>query len=305
VTRKGRLALALATIPAAAILVWLVRNRDPAGDIPPRPTANASRSQEAGDRKSAVPDASDRPRPSADVPANDAVDAALADFERAFQAASEDELDLVAATRLPDIVRRDPRKAARFAELQPASPRRYLLIRHLARFWGERDSQGALAWAEALPDSQESGLATRAVCLAISHTDPAAAVRSCAEIAAEGDADFQGIFQAWAHADASSAGEWLAAQPANARLEKLRQRYVHVIAMTDPLDALRLAQEGISIPADRDEAVLSILHQWALRQPQAARDWATNRAPAHLEARALAELEGIGSYSASPQAFGR
>jgi hypothetical protein len=47
------------------------------------------------------------------------------------------------------------------------------------------------------------------------------------------------------------------------------------------------------------------VHQWALREPQAAWNWATNHAPDHLEARALAELEGLNSYSVGPQGPGR
>jgi hypothetical protein len=83
-------------------------------------------------------------------------------------------------------------------------------------------------------------------------------------------------------------------------VEKLRLRYVHVLARSDPAQALRMAQDGFTAVADRDEAMLSVLHQWALREPNAARDWAANQAPDHLEARALAEIDGLESYAARP-----
>jgi len=156
-----------------------------------------------------------------------------------------------------------------------------------------------LAWAQALPEPQERNLARRAVCLSLSQTNPAAAVERWAENDAEGEADFQGIFQAWAESDPASAGEWLDAQPVNARLGRLRQRYVHVLAKTNPQEALRMTEERFTVPADRDEAVLAVLHQWGLQNPNAARDWVGSYAPDELKARALAEIEGLESYATS------
>jgi hypothetical protein len=45
--------------------------------------------------------------------------------------------------------------------------------------------------------------------------------------------------------------------------------------------------------------VLAVLHQWGLQDPTAARDWAGNDAPDELKARALAEIEGLESYTGS------
>jgi hypothetical protein len=133
----------------------------------------------------------------------------------------------------------------------------------------------------------------------LSRSNAAAAVERCAENDAEGEADFQGMFQTWAQSDPASAGRWLAAQPASESLAKLRQRYVHVLAKTNPLEALRMTQEGFAVPAEKDEAILTVLHQWGLQNPDAARDWVGNYAPDDFKARALAEIEGIESYAAS------
>jgi hypothetical protein len=242
---------------------------------------------------------STRDTPRANIEGDVAVDASLRDFEQVFEAASEEERDLIAAERLADLVRRDPRRAARFIELQSPSNRREVLIRHFSRLWGESDPEAALAWAQALPEAKESNLARRAVCLSLSQTNPAAAVERCAENDAESEADFQGIFQAWAQSDPAAAGEWLDAQPASARLDRLRQRYVHVLAKTNPREALRMTEDGFTVPADRDEAVLAVLHQWGLQDPNAARDWVGSYAADELKARALAEIEGLESYAVS------
>jgi hypothetical protein len=298
--RRRLVALALVAIPAAVILVGAVLDRHtPRTLAPPRSLVSASQPIEAASTPLIQLSASTRDASLVNIERDDAVDAALGEFERAFQAASEDELDLIAAERLRDIVRRDPRKTARFIELQSPSQRREVLIRHFSRIWGESDTEAALAWAQALPDAHESNLARRAVCLSLSQTNPAAAVERCAENDAEGQADLQGIFQAWAESDPTSAGEWLDAQPASARLDRLRQRYVHVLAKTNPRKALRMTEEGFTVPADRDEAVVAVLHQWGLQDPNAARDWVGSYAADELKARALAEIEGIESYAVS------
>ena len=287
----------MASCLAAAVLAAAVLDQQaPRTLASPPSTVSVTRSIEAASTQPASLGASTHDTPLVNIERNDTVDAALRDFERAFQAAPEEELDLIAAARLADFVRQDPRKAARFIEVQSPSKRREVLIRHFARLWGENDAEAALAWARSLPHDRESNLARRAVCLSLSQTNPAAAVERCAENDVEGEADFQGIFQAWAQSDAAAAGEWLDAQPASARLDRLRQRYVHVLAKVNPREALRLTEEGFTVPADRNEAMLSVLYQWCLQDPNAARDWAVSHAPDELRARALAEIEGLESY---------
>jgi hypothetical protein len=292
--------VALASVGlSAAILIGVVLDQDTPRTIASPLPVSASPPKEAASTQPIPLSAPTRDTSLAIIEGDGAVDAALGDFERTLQAASEEELDLIAAARLPDIVRRDPHKAARFIELQPPSKQREVLIRHFSRIWGESDAESALAWAQALPYTQESNLARRAVCLSMSQTNPAAAVERCAENDVEGEADFQGIFQAWAQSDPASASKWLAAQPASARVDRLRQRYVHVLAKTNPREALRMTQEAFTVPAVRNEAVLAVLHQWGLQDPRAAREWAGNYAPDDLKARALAEIDGLESYAAN------
>jgi hypothetical protein len=229
------------------------------------------------------------------------VGAALGELERALQEATDGDLDLVVAARLPEIVRRDPRKAERFIELQASSRQREALVRHFARLWGESDAEGAFAWAQSLPDAQESDMARGAVCLSLGRANPSAAVKRCADYGADpaGDAVLQGIIQAWVESEPGAASEWLAAQPASARLDQLRHRQIFVLAKTNPLEALGVAQQAFSGQAARDEAVLAVLHQWGLHDPTAARDWAVRSAPEDFRARAVAEIDGLENYPGS------
>jgi hypothetical protein len=297
--RRFLVALGLAAILAGAA-VKVMDDRDiPRNSDAPLSTVNTSWQFETARSQQAPLRESMRDARSFHAEQDGTVGATLEDFESAFHATSEEELDLFAAARLPDLVRRDPHKVARFVELEPSSKQREVLVRHVSRLWGESDAEGAFAWAEDLPDSQERDLAGRAICLSLAQTNPSDAVNRCAWIVADaaGEADFQGVFQAWVQSDPVSASEWLDAQPASARVDKLRQRQVHVLAQTKPLTALRLTQDGFTSPSVRDEAVLAVLHQWALQDPDAARDWAANYAPVELRPRAISEIEGLESYS--------
>lgn len=267
----------------------------------PRPLVSVSRPLESSGPQAEWPSALTADMPRTNPGSEFGIDAALADLERALQAAPDEDLDLIVAARLPEIVQRSARKAARFIELQPSSKQREALVRHFSRLWGENDAEGAFAWAQSLPDTQESVLASRAVCLSLSRTNPSAAVERCGDFSDDpmGDAAFQGIFQAWVQSDVSAASEWLAAQPASPRLDRLRQRHVLVLAKASPLAALGVVQQGFAAQADKDEAVITVLHQWGLQDPIAARDWVHNSAPQELKARALAEIDGIENYGAS------
>lgn len=294
--RRHLVALALAMGVAAAI-VAIVRERNAADEPLSAPASVPSRTGETPGGAAPVRGGPIGETPHPAIRTDEDAAAALAKFDLEFQSSSAEEWDLLAAAQLPDIVRRDPGLAARLLELEFSAKRRDVLIRHLSRVWGEVDVEGALAWAQALPDAHERAVARRAICLAQSRTDPAAAVRNCANDA-EAAAELQGVFQTWAASDVASAGEWLAAQPANAGTEKLRLRYVQVLSRTDPREALRIAQENFAGDPDRDEAMIAVVHQWAIREPRAAWDWATNQAPDHLRSRVFAEIEGLEDYVA-------
>jgi hypothetical protein len=148
----------------------------------------------------------------ANIEINDDFDLALDDFERALQAASDVEPDLIAAARLRAEERAQDRVPYRTA----------------ASFW--------------VPGHAD--------------TTPVAPM-----------------------AELRAAGTWLNAQPASARLDTLRHRYIYVLAKTDAQQALLMTREVITVPEARDEAILTILHQWALQDVYAARQWVENEAP--------------------------
>ena len=67
----------------------------------------------------------------------------------------------------------------------------------------------------------------------------------------------------------------------------------HRNAAPRPLAGARLAVADISPGPARDEAMISVLHQWALRDPETAKAWADSFRDDKLKTRALAEIQGL------------
>ncbi|MBW8780270.1 MAG: hypothetical protein JF599_00050 [Verrucomicrobia bacterium] len=71
-------------------------------------------------------------------------------------------------------------------------------------------------------------------------------------------------------------------------------RPAHRVPVTaDPLAAARLAVTDIFPGRARDEAMISVLHQWTLRDPETAKAWADSFRDDRLKTRALAETQGV------------
>ncbi|HUQ71636.1 MAG TPA: hypothetical protein VM165_19060, partial [Planctomycetaceae bacterium] len=192
--RRTLIALASLAGFAATGLAGFVLDRDEESPLPARPSPAVVAPP--------VQAASPRPTPRlvTGTPSrtaregSDDIEAMVGDFERTYQQAADEDLDLLAATRLPGLVQRDPRRVARLIELQPSSKQRRILVRHFSRLWGENDAESAMSWAQALPDAEDSKIARRAACLSLSQTNPAAGIQRCVENDADGEADSQGMF---------------------------------------------------------------------------------------------------------------
>lgn len=66
-----------------------------------------------------------------------------------------------------------------------------------------------------------------------------------------------------------------------------------VRAQTDPVAAASLAVKDVSAGPARDEALMSVIYQWALKDPQRAGLWVQSFPDEPLRKRASAEIAGI------------
>ena len=132
-------------------------------------------------------------------------------------------------------------------------------------------------------------------CLALAERDPLAAMEmALANHLQKVDSGLlTSLVTQWAIHDFDGAHAWIKTQEIGAWRNDMVARLAYMRAQTDPLAAARLAVADISLGRARDEAMISVLHQWALRDPEAAKAWADSFPNDILKNRALAEIQGI------------
>jgi hypothetical protein len=101
------------------------------------------------------------------------------------------------------------------------------------------------------------------------------------------------LAQQWATADISAAREWTSLQPRGEVRSELVSRIGFVMSQDDPPAAAGYVLEELDAGEAQTEAVISVLHQWALKDPTAAGSWAGTFPAGALRERALQELAGI------------
>lgn len=201
-------------------------------------------------------------------------------------------------SHLAALVRADPEAAARFAEANEDAATRGMILHRVARLWAERDASAALAWAAALTNAGERDALVTDVCLQLAESDPAAAVRTLSDHIT-GDKPHGGLealAQRWAESDFQAARAWALSRPGDTRRDRIVARIAYQQAQDSPLEAATLAANEIPEGKTQAEAVLAVLHQWALRDLAAAEEWVEGFPEGDLQTRAVNEIEGIARF---------
>ena len=191
--------------------------------------------------------------------------------------------------------------AAEEARVIAAPGLREEMTRRAVQAWAERDPAGALAWAGELPDRGESEISMMQVCAQVAESDPESAIRlAIGQHLDEAPGDLLGNLTAgWAARDLSGACEWVSDQAEGELRDKLMERIVFEYAKADPARAARLVTEQMRSGESQDEAAVSVLHQWARVDPDAARAWVEVFPDGDLRARVTRELAAVASYGSS------
>lgn len=153
----------------------------------------------------------------------------------------------------------------------------------------------ALEYISKMPEGTERDDAVQAVCYGVAQKDPAQAIATARELQVSTSVS-DNIVQQWAGSDMKSALAWVATQPAGEDRDEMVHRIVLVLAPSDPSDAAGLVLEQIPPGSAQDEAVMTVLNQWAYKDFAAAVRWVENFPDGPLRTRAVAELEGIHQY---------
>jgi len=140
-------------------------------------------------------------------------------------------------------------------------------------------------------------------CLAIAERDPLAAMEmAAAKQLHEIDSGLAAsLIALWAAQDFDHAYEWTKAQESGAWRDDMLARLAYVRAKADPVAAARLVATDISAGSAQDEAVISVIHQWALQDTRGAGLWAQSLPDETLRQRASVEIAGLAAAPSPAQ----
>ena len=195
---------------------------------------------------------------------------------------------------LPDLIGTDIVKAAeRVATLEPWASADDA-TRILLDAWAGRDPEAASAWCRERPDhaARERWLAY--ACNKAAANDPAAAMRIAERHEIAKDSRISGqVLHHWAKSDLPAAMQWIESQTDVALRDDSWRSLLMSISESDPRIAATLAADQISCESIQEEAVISVLHQWILKDRNAAASWVALFPEGPLRTRAEEELHGL------------
>jgi hypothetical protein len=199
---------------------------------------------------------------------------------------------------LPAWVQSDAPGAANFAEgLSPGSGRDDAL-RIVAQNWGQANPEEAARWAATLTDETDRQAVLGAVCLGLAVNDPARAVHLASTLGLHDDGVLENLTQQWAAKDMSGAQGWALQQKSGEGRDQLIERIAFIRSQTDPSGAVNLISSGIVTGDAQLESILTVVHQWALRDHTGVTSWVAQLPSGEIRDRALNEIHGVESLQA-------
>ncbi len=158
------------------------------------------------------------------------------------------------------------------------------------RGWTRDHPEEALAWLRTAAAGVARDTVAETICAHLAESHPAEAV-SLAERYAGGCSNLlENLVHQWADRNEPAARAYAMNQPPGSERDRLLSRVALTRAKENPADAAQLVAEWISPGAVQDEAAMSVLHQWALRDADAALAWAQLFPDETLRDRALSEV---------------
>lgn len=181
------------------------------------------------------------------------------------------------------------------AQNSAPSSSRDAAVRDLLVAWTQRDFSAALAWATQLADPTERQRALETICFDVAQRDPRKAVETAIDShLCDTDAGaLDNLTAQWAARDFASAHAWVQQQEAGDWRDELIARVAFAGSQSDPAAAAQIVAAEMPPGPRQEEAAISVVHQWALRDPDAAAAWANAFPEGDFHKRAMAEIEGI------------
>ena len=161
------------------------------------------------------------------------------------------------------------------------------------REWARQNPEEALVWLRTAVAGEARDTVVEMVCARVAESHPAEAV-SLAERYSGGCSNLlENLVHQWADQNEPAAMAYALSKPPGEERDRLLSRVALTRSKEDPADAAKLVVEWISPGAVQNEAAMSVLHQWGLRDPKAALAWAQLFPEESLRDRALTEMWNI------------
>jgi hypothetical protein len=148
-------------------------------------------------------------------------------------------------------------------------------------------------------EGADSSILLERRCLAIAERDPLAAMIMAADnhLQEVDSALSTSLVAQWAAQDFERAYEWTKAQEPGPWRDDMLARLAYLRAPADPKAAARLVAVDMASGPAQDEAAISVIHQWALKDVQGAASWAQSLPDEALRQRAFDEIAGLAATS--------
>jgi hypothetical protein len=161
------------------------------------------------------------------------------------------------------------------------------------REWARQNAEASLAWMMNAPAGEKRDAVAEIACAQIAQSNPADAV-SLAERYSGGSSNLlENLVQQWADQNEPAATAYAVSKPSGEERDRLLSRVAFTRSKENPAEAAKLVAEWISPGQVQNEAAISVLHQWALRDGNAALAWAQLFPEDSLRDRALKEVWNI------------
>ncbi len=219
--------------------------------------------------------------------------------DRTTEFSAEDSVDMRLAS-LANLAHTNPLAAAAQLETVPSGEERTIAMRIVFREWAAISPRDALAWISAMGAEQDRNEAREFVCHRVAEEHPKLAFDLAWQIGEDTATPLvQDLAQQWAGADVAAARDWALALPVGTDRDQILSRVCRVLSQSDPSSAGAIVSREIPAGPVQDEAAMSVLHQWAIRDFTSASEWITHFPEGSLRIRAEEELAGIGEHQAN------
>jgi hypothetical protein len=161
------------------------------------------------------------------------------------------------------------------------------------RQWTRERPNEALAWLQNAASGPQRDAVVEIACALVAETDPVKAVALAERYAGGCSNLLENLVLQWSDRNEADARAYALSQPAGDERDRLLSRVALTHSKANPAEAAKLVVDEMAPGEVQNEAVMTVLHQWALRDPSQAQAWVKLFPEGDLKIRAVKEIENL------------